>query len=152
MANGKDNKFDLDSALVRKLARLLQETGLSEIEYAEGDKRIRCASHTGVAAPITHAAPVGLPVAASMPAEAKPAALGTPVPSPMVGTVYLAPEPGKPPFVKKGDGVKEGDTLLIIEAMKVMNPIKAPVAGTIADILVGDGKPVEFGETLIIIS
>jgi acetyl-CoA carboxylase biotin carboxyl carrier protein len=150
MTNG-NGKFDLDSALVRKLAKLLQETGLSEIEYAEGDKRIRCASQ--VTTSIAHHTPIVAAPAAAAAVEAKPAAvLGTPVASPMVGTVYLAPEPGKPPFVKKGDTVKEGDTLLIIEAMKVMNPIKAPASGTIADILVGDSKPVEFGETLIVIA
>lgn len=81
-----------------------------------------------------------------------PTVNGTPVTSPMVGTVYLAPEPGAPSFVKVGDKVKAGDTLLIIEAMKVMNPIKAPVAGTIAEILIGDAKPVEFGETLVVIA
>jgi acetyl-CoA carboxylase biotin carboxyl carrier protein len=150
MTNG-NGKFDLDSNLVRKLAKLLQETGLSEIEYAEGDKRIRCAS--SVTSAIPHHAPIVAAPAAAAAVEAKPAAVqGTPVASPMVGTVYLAPEPGKPPFVKKGDTVKEGDTLLIIEAMKVMNPIKAPTSGTIADILVGDSKPVEFGETLIVIA
>jgi len=142
-----NGKFDLDSNLVRKLAKLLQETGLSEIEYAEGDKHIRAANHPARGAPPP---PPAAPVAS---AETKPPPIkGTPVASPMVGTVYLSPEPGKPPFVKKGDTVKEGDTLLIIEAMKVMNPIKAPSAGTIADILVGDSKPVEFGETLIIIA
>jgi acetyl-CoA carboxylase biotin carboxyl carrier protein len=153
MPNG-NNKFDLDASLVRKLAKLLSETGLNEIEYAEGDKRIRCATAPAAAAqqaPISVAvAPAPAPAAPA--AEAKPQVTGTPVAAPMVGTVYLAPEPGKPTFVKKGDKVKEGDTLLIIEAMKVMNPIKAPVAGTIADILVGDSKPVEFGETLIVIA
>jgi acetyl-CoA carboxylase biotin carboxyl carrier protein len=143
-----DNTFDLDSDLVRKLARLLEETGLREIEYAQGDKRIRCA--TG--APATEAPAVPLSTASPRQDNAPAPVAGTPVPSPMVGTVYLAPEPGKPPFVKKGDTVKEGDTLLIIEAMKVMNPIKAPCAGIIADIPVADSKPVEFGETLIVIA
>ncbi len=149
-----NDKFDLDSELVRKLARLLQETGLREIEYAEGDKRIRCATGAPPApeAPAVHvsAAPAAAPGHAVP--HAPPAVAGTPVTSPMVGTAYLSSEPGKPPFVKKGDTVKEGDTLLIIEAMKVMNPIKAPVSGVIADIAVGDGKPVEFGETLIVIA
>jgi len=145
-----DSTFNLDD-LIPKLARMLEETGLNEIEYAEGDKRVRCAKGmppvvetAGVA--VTHQVAGG---GAHAPA---PAILGTPVASPMVGTVYLSPEPGKPAFVKKGDTVKEGDTLLVIEAMKVMNPIKAPVSGTIADILVGDAKPVEFGETLIVIA
>jgi acetyl-CoA carboxylase biotin carboxyl carrier protein len=153
MPNSKDDKFDLDTALVRKLAKLLEETGLGEIEYAEGDKRIRLATPAVASSHATSA-----PSAASAPAggepSAKEAALppGLPVTAPMVGTVYLAPEPGKPPFVKKGDAVKEGDTLLIIEAMKVMNPIKAPKNGTIAEVLAADTKPVEFGETLLVIA
>lgn len=145
------SKFDVDTNFIRKLAELLKETGLNEIEYAEGDKRIRCVATvappaTVAAAPVVAAAPA--PVAAAAPA----APLGTPVPSPMVGTVYLSPQPGAANFVKTGDKVKTGDTLLIIEAMKVMNPIKAPKDGVIADILVGDAKPVEFGETLVIIA
>lgn len=146
------SKFDLDSEFVRKLAKLLEETGLTEIEYAVGDHKIRCA----ITRQVVHAAPA-LPVAApaqsapSGAAAGAPAIDGTPVTSPMVGTVYLAPEPGKPAFVKEGDKVKVGDTLLIIEAMKVMNPIKATKAGTVASILVSDGKPVEFGEPLLII-
>jgi acetyl-CoA carboxylase biotin carboxyl carrier protein len=139
-------KFDLDTDFVRKLAKLLEETGLSEIEYAEGEKKIRCAVTLGAtvhaAAPIT-AAPV---------AVAPVAMLGTPVPAPMVGTVYLASGPRAAPFVKAGDKIKAGDTLLIIEAMKVMNPIKAPVTGTIGEILVSDASPVEFGETLLVIT
>ena len=145
-------KFDLDADFVRKLAKLLEETGLSEIEYAEGDKKIRCAISLGT--PVIHAAPTfaATPVVASAPASATAATVeGTPVPSPMVGTVYLAATPGGDPFVKVGDKVKQGDTLLIIEAMKVMNPIKAPKAGTIADIKVADASPVEFGETLVVI-
>ena len=128
----------------------MEETGLSEIEYAVGDKKIRCAVTRGA---IVHHAPAPRRRCLRPPQpRRKPAVNGTPVPSPMVGTVYLSPEPGKPPFVKKGDTVKEGDTLLIIEAMKVMNPIKAPAAGTIAQILVSDASPVEFGETLLVIS
>ena len=153
MSNGK---FDLDANLVRKLAKLLGETGLSEIEYAEGDKRIRCATAVGASVPAVHQIPVpppagGVAIASESKAGATEIA-GRPVTSPMVGTVYLSPEPGKPAFVKKGDKVKEGDTLLIIEAMKVMNPIKAPVGGTIADVLASDTKPVEFGEILIVIA
>ncbi len=145
--------FDLDIKFVRKLAELLKETGLTEIEYAEGDKRIRC---VGAHAPVQHviAAPTAAASAASVVAPATPApvvAEGTPVTSPMVGTVYLSPEPGAPAFIKVGDKVKQGDTLLIIEAMKVMNPIKAPASGTIAELLVTDAKPVEFGETLVVI-
>jgi acetyl-CoA carboxylase biotin carboxyl carrier protein len=147
-----NDKFDLDSTLVRKLAKLLTETGLSEIEYAEGDKRIRCAT---LSSTVSHATPTQVGGAAAGGGEGKanaPAINGRPVTAPMVGTVYLSSEPSKPPFVKKGDTVKEGDTLLIIEAMKVMNPIKAPISGTIAEIMVADAKPVEFGETLIVIA
>ncbi|MFY9288258.1 MAG: acetyl-CoA carboxylase biotin carboxyl carrier protein [Alphaproteobacteria bacterium] len=146
-------KFDLDTAFVKKLAKLLEETGLSEIEYAEGDKKIRCAVARGT---VVHtAAPVASgssPVAPSGASEVKSLASGTPVPSPMVGTVYLAPSPNAETFVKVGDTVKQGDTLLIIEAMKVMNPIKAPKGGKVAEILVSDSTPVEFGETLLIIA
>ena len=144
-------KFDLDSDFVRKLAKLLEETGLSEIEYAEGDKKIRCAvSHGQIVQ--TVAAPAAAAPAIAAPAAAQAASIGTPVPSPMVGTAYLSAEPGSAPFVKVGDKVKQGDTLLIIEAMKVMNPIKAPKGGTIAEILVADATPVEFGETLVVIA
>jgi acetyl-CoA carboxylase biotin carboxyl carrier protein len=147
----KDDKFDLDTHLVRKLAKLLEETGLGEIEYSEGDKRIRIATPAVAAAhaPATSSASTAPDTEAKSKEPALPA--GTPVTAPMVGTVYLAPEPGKPPFVQKGDSVKEGDTLLIIEAMKVMNPIKAPKSGTIAAVLAADSKPVEFGETLMVI-
>lgn len=143
-----NDQFDLESH-VQKLARLLKETGLGEIEYVEGDRRIRCSLNAPAAAVATSN---GAP-AASNQANVTPALpAGTPVTAPMVGTVYLAPEPGKPAFVKKGDTVKEGDTLLIIEAMKVMNPIKAPTSGTIAEVLAADTKPVEFGETLLVIA
>lgn len=142
--------FELDTDFVRKLAVLLKETGLNEIEYAEGDKRIRVAAQASTVHVTSPAFPAAAP-AAPFPAEEKKAIKGTAVDAPMVGTVYLAPEPGAAPFVKIGDKVKAGDTLLIIEAMKVMNPIKAPVAGTIGDILVSDAKPVEFGETLLLI-
>jgi acetyl-CoA carboxylase biotin carboxyl carrier protein len=147
------NKFDLDIDAVRKLAKLLEETGLSEIEYAEGDRKIRC---VGQRAQMVHMGPapaVATPaaVAAAPAAEAKPVSNGTPVNSPMVGTVYMSSSPGAAPFIKVGDKVKQGDTLLIVEAMKVMNPIKSPKAGTITEILAQDGKPVEFGEPLVLI-
>jgi acetyl-CoA carboxylase biotin carboxyl carrier protein len=149
--------FELDTEAVRKLALLLKETGLSEIEYVVGDKKIRCATASFAmpqfAAPLPAAASaLPAPAAVAAQPEAPKAPAGTPVPSPMVGTAYLAPEPGAAPFVKAGDKVKEGDTLLIIEAMKVMNPIKAPKAGTIAEILITDAKPVEFGEPLMLIA
>lgn len=146
-------KFDLDTAFVRKLAVLLKETGLTEIEYAEGDKRIRCVA--GCASSVVQVAPtVVAPVVAQSPVaeEGKTAPAAGAVISPMVGTVYLSPGPGSPPFVNVGDKVKAGDTLLIIEAMKVMNPIKAPKGGTVAEILVSDAKPVEFGEPLVVIA
>jgi acetyl-CoA carboxylase biotin carboxyl carrier protein len=144
------NKFDLDISSIRKLAKLLEETGLSEIEYAEGDRKIRCVgphSQTVQMAPVAAPAPAATAPAV---AEAKPES-GTPVPSPMVGTVYMASSPEAAPFIKVGDKVKQGDTLLIIEAMKVMNPIKAPKGGIVAQILVEDAMPVEFGETLVVI-
>lgn len=145
------SNFDLDIKAVEKLANLLTETGLSEIEYEEGDKRIRCVKHieaVQVIAP-TAAAPV-----AAAPVTDAPAAVvsGTPITSPMVGTVYMSPDPDSPAFIKVGDKIKEGDTLCIIEAMKVMNPIKATKSGEIKEILVSDAKPVEFGETLITIA
>ena len=140
--------FDLNPDFVRKLAVLLKETGLTEIEYAEGDKRIRCVAATSVQV----AAPLPAPVLAAPVPVSKPEAPSVPpVASPMVGTVYLAPEPGAAPFVKVGDKVKQGDPLLIIEAMKVMNPIKAPKGGVVTDIFVNDASPVEFGESLMTI-
>jgi len=145
----------IDSSVIRELADLLSETGLTEIEIEQGGSRLRVARQvvssyvTGAAA----AAPAAAPAAAA-PAE-PPKPKGPPagaVPSPMVGTVYSAPEPGKPPFVKVGDKVNEGDTLLIVEAMKTMNPIQSPRAGTITEICVANGEPVEFGQTLVVIS
>ncbi|PWC85762.1 acetyl-CoA carboxylase [Azospirillum sp. TSH100] len=146
--------FDIDGDLVRKLADLLRETGLSEIEFAEGEKRIRVTRPTAAqtvavqAAPVLAAAPAA---AAAAPAAAKPASHPGAVTSPMVGTAYLAAEPGGTPFVRPGDVVKAGQTIMIIEAMKVMNPIKAPRGGTVAEVLVSDAQPVEFGEVLLII-
>jgi acetyl-CoA carboxylase biotin carboxyl carrier protein len=143
-------KFDVDDALVRKLAALLADTGLTEIEYEVGEQRIRVSrGGTGVA--------VAAPAAAvAAPAAAKPAAAEGPpagaVTSPMVGTAYAAAEPGAAPFVKIGDKVAKGQTLLIIEAMKVMNPIPAPHGGTIQEILFGDGRPVEYGEVLMVVA
>lgn len=146
--------FDIDGDLVRKLADLLRETGLSEIEFAEGEKRIRVTRPTAAQTVAVQAAPVlaAAPVAAvAAPASAKPASHPGAVTSPMVGTAYLAAEPGGTPFVRPGDVVKAGQTIMIIEAMKVMNPIKAPRAGTVAEVLVSDAQPVEFGEVLLII-
>jgi len=149
----KPTKFDIDISAIRKLAKLLEETGLSEIEYAQGDSKIRCVGPRSeivqMGAPAAPPAPTP-EVAAQIPSE-PPKPVGIPVTSPMVGTAYMSPSPGAAPFVKAGDKVKEGDTLLIIEAMKVLNPIKAPKTGTVGLILVEDAKPVEFGETLIVL-
>ncbi|MEE8499459.1 MAG: acetyl-CoA carboxylase biotin carboxyl carrier protein subunit [Kiloniellales bacterium] len=156
-------KFEPDDDLIRRLAALLEETGLSEIEYEAEGQRIRVGrgggpGSSGPAGPAPPAAasaagpapgaPLGAPLDAPLDAEAVPAGAVT---SPMVGTVYLAAEPGAPPLVKVGDKVTEGQTLLIIEAMKVMNPLAAPHAGTVTQILVSDGQPVEFGEPLLIV-
>ncbi len=146
------NQDDLD--LVRKLADMLNDAGLSEIEYEADDRRIRVSrTLTPVAAPM--AAMPGmtmptLPGAAAGPNGADDSNPGA-VKSPMVGTAYLAPEPGKPPFVAVGDKVAAGQTLLIIEAMKTFNPIKAPKAGTVTKVVVENAQPVEFGQVLVIV-
>ncbi len=147
--------FDIDAAQIRKLAELLNETGLAELEYAEGEKKLRLSRFSAtISASAPLSLPAGAPVAAA-PVAAPVASAAAPLDaltSPMVGTAYLSPEPGAAPFVKVGDKVNAGQTLLIIEAMKVMNPIKASKAGTISQILVTDTKPVEFGEPLMVIS
>jgi len=143
-------KFEVNEELVRKLADLLQETGLNEIEYEVNNHRIRVAKNAGVttvAAPVASAAPAA-PAASAGGPEAIPAGAIT---APMVGTVYVAGEPGAPPFVKVGDAIREGQTLLIIEAMKVMNPLVSPRAGTVKQIMISDGQPVEYGEPLMVI-
>ncbi len=152
-----DNK-KFDTALIRDLAVLLDETNLSEIELEQGDTRIRVARQMTISAPVNVAAPMAAPTAptaAASPAAAAPAAepahAGTTVTSPMVGTAYLAAEPGAPAFIQVGDKVVEGQTILIIEAMKTMNHIPATKAGTVKQILVDDAQPVEFGEPLIIV-
>ena len=148
------SKFDIDEALIRKLAKLLKETGLTEIEFETDDARIRV--NAGASGPVIAAAPAGAAPAAA--AAAAPAAANADAPaagsvsSPMVGTAYLSPEPTAVSFVKVGDRVAKGQTILIIEAMKVMNPIPAPHAGTVTQILVQDGQPVEFGEPLMVIA
>jgi acetyl-CoA carboxylase biotin carboxyl carrier protein len=148
-----DSDLSIDGGLVRQLAALLDETGLSEIEYAVGDRRIRVAKSAGTqVAYVPQAAAAGFraPTAAEPTPAARVAAAGA-VKSPMVGTAYLAPQPGAAPFVKVGDRVGEGDVLLIIEAMKVMNEIRSPRAGRVAEILVEDGVPVEFGQVLLVV-
>jgi acetyl-CoA carboxylase biotin carboxyl carrier protein len=145
-------KFDIDEALIRKLAKLLKETGLTEIEFETDDARIRV--NAGASGHMIAAAPMAAAPAAALsplPASADAPAAGS-ISSPMVGTAYLAPEPNAAAFVKVGDRVAKGQTILIIEAMKVMNPIPAPHAGTVTQILVQDGQPVEFGEPLMVIA
>jgi acetyl-CoA carboxylase biotin carboxyl carrier protein len=147
----------IDSRLVRELADILTETGLSEIEVERGDLKIRvCKTLTAAPAPaatfaapppVAAAAPIPAPVAEVPPAKAR----GDAVTSPMVGTVYLQPQPGAAPFIKVGDTVQAGQTLFIVEAMKTMNPIPAPKAGRVAEILVADAQPVEFGAALAIL-
>ncbi len=154
--------ISIDAKLVRELADVLNTTGLTELEVERGDLRIRLTktvtmAHAPAAAPIPAPAPVAHapPVATAAPppaaAASKPSAAGDVVKSPMVGTVYLQAQPGSPPFAKVGDKVALGQTLLLVEAMKTMNPIAAPKAGVITDYLVIDGQPVEYGEPLVVI-
>lgn len=156
----KADNMAIDSKLVRELAELLAETGLSEIEVEDGERKIRVARQI-TAAPVAQvsvpapAAAAPAPVAA--PAAAAPAAApaddhANALKSPMVGTCYLAAEPGAPNFVTVGQTVKAGDTVLIIEAMKVMNPITAPSAGVVKAILVENAQPVEFDQPLVVIA
>ncbi|MCJ8310116.1 MAG: acetyl-CoA carboxylase biotin carboxyl carrier protein [Rhizobiaceae bacterium] len=158
-------KSSIDTKMIRELAVLLNETDLNEIELEEGEMRLRLSrGATAVAAPaVTHAvvAPPATAPAPAAPAPAAPAAApaaaeaaapsasGTPITSPMVGTAYLAPSPNANPFVKVGDKVTAGQTIMIVEAMKTMNQISATQDGVVASIEVDDGQPVEFGETLI---
>lgn len=156
MAAPKDKKSDsrIDQQMIRELADLLNETGLTEIEWSEGPLKVRV---TKGAAPVYAAAPVaaaaavaasgGAPAAAASDEASHPGA----VKSPMVGTVYVAAEPGAAPFVKVGDSVNAGQTVLIVEAMKTMNPITAPKGGRVARILIENQQPVEFGQPLLII-
>lgn len=145
----------IDTALVRELAELLTETGLSEIEVEDGARKIRVARKLS-AAPVAAVAPVATETPAPVAAAAAPAPAPAPdlagaVKSPMVGTVYLSPEPGAASFVSVGQSVRAGETLVIIEAMKVMNPITAPVAGTVKAVLVENAQPVEFDQPLVVI-
>ena len=153
---GRKPGMDVDTKLVRELADMLAETGLTEIEVEDGERKIRV-SRGAVAAPAA-AAP-----APAAPSASAPVMQGSPPPetatdshegalkSPMVGTVYLAPEPGADDFVKIGDSVKQGQTLLIVEAMKVMNPISADKSGTVKAILVDNAQPVEFDQPLVVV-
>ena len=144
----------VDHDVIRDLAKLLDETGLTEIEYERDGVSIRVARHAGVAAPWTRAAelPLAAPAtAAQIAISADPRQHPGLVVSPMVGTAYLGAAPGARPFVEVGSTVKAGETLIIIEAMKTMNQIPAPRSGTVIQILVEDGQPVEYGEPLMII-
>jgi acetyl-CoA carboxylase biotin carboxyl carrier protein len=150
----KSNGMRIDPQLVRDLAALLSENELTQIEVADGDRRIKVCREPAKMVPAATPAPQpSAPATASEAAQpaAEEAVSGTPVKSPMVGTAFLSPEPGTKPFVTVGDKVKAGDTLVIVEAMKVMNPITAPVGGTIQSILVADAQPVEFDQLLMVI-
>ena len=159
-SGGRKSGMNIDTALVRELAELLNETGLTEIEVEDDDRKIRVSrGAVAAAAPVYAAAPAPA-AAAPAPAAAAPAApepaagpdMTNAVKSPMVGTCYLTPEPGAAPFITVGQAVKEGDTLLIVEAMKVMNPITAPRAGTVTAILIETAQPVEFDQPLVVIA
>lgn len=144
------DKPRVDHDLIRELAQLLTETNLSEIEIEQDDLRIRVA-RGGVERPVQTVAVEAKHAATTAAPSPEPARTVGAVPSPMVGTAYRAPDPDAKPYVEIGDTVREGQTVLIIEAMKTMNQIPAPKAGKVVDILVEDGQPVEFGEPLLII-
>jgi acetyl-CoA carboxylase biotin carboxyl carrier protein len=158
--NETKGEMQVDIDLVRQLAQVLDETQLTEIEVQDGERKVRVVrSAAPMAAPIAyapaplaapHATPAGAPVSVEAGASA-PASTANAVKSPMVGTAYLAPEPGAKPFVSVGQRVAAGDTLLIVEAMKVMNPIAAPAAGTVTAVLVDSGQPVEFDQPLVVV-
>ena len=148
-----EGKPAIDQDLIRELAKLLEETGLTEIEIESAGLRVRVGRGAAVAAlavPVAPPAPA-VPPPATAAASAEPGKHPGAVTSPMVGTAYVGPEPGAPPFIEIGSKVVAGDTLLIIEAMKTMNQIPAPMAGKITHVFVESGQPVEFGEPLVII-
>jgi acetyl-CoA carboxylase biotin carboxyl carrier protein len=158
MAKDKNDKTSPEQDMIRELAELLNETGLSEIEIEKAGLKIRVARTVTIAATAAAAGPTGPAAAAAIAATAAAAAsLADPaqhpgcVKSPMVGTAYRAPEPGAPNFVDIGARVAQGQTLLIIEAMKTMNHIPAPKAGTVTQVMIENGQPVEFGEPLVVI-
>jgi len=150
-----DSAMRIDPSLVRELAELLTENELTEIEVQDGERRIRVGREpagifgAAAVAPVATAAPA--PAAAASPAAVPEEIAGETIKSPMVGTAFLSPEPGSKPFVEVGDAVKAGDTLLIVEAMKVMNPILAPGGGVVKKILVADAQPIEFDQPLVVI-
>ena len=147
----------MDIRKVKKLIELLDESGIAEIEITEGEESVRISRYSQnapaapVAAPVAAAAPAAAPVAASPVPAAEPEETGFAVPAPMVGTFYASSSPGAAPYVQVGDRVNEGDTLCIIEAMKMMNQIEADVSGVIKSIRIQNGEPVEFGQVLFVI-
>src|SRR4051812_33874978 len=154
--NNNDGGMRVDVELVRQLATLLDETNLTEIEVEDNDRRIRVAREVHAVPTVSYAAPAAMaaPTALAAPAAADPAPAAisaNAVKSPMVGTVYLSPSPEAKPFITVGQKVAAGDTLVIIEAMKVMNPITAPSAGTVSAILIENGQPVEFDQALVVV-
>jgi len=166
MAQPKDPSGDkgamrIDPKLVRELAQLLSDNALTEIEVADGDRRIKVKREPSavIGGPPAAPPPQAAPQLTAPPmhgkedvgAQAAEEISGTTIKSPMVGTAFLAPEPGASPFIEVGTAVKAGDTLLIVEAMKVMNPITAPEGGVVKKILIADGQPVEFDQPLVII-
>lgn len=156
MTNGKTG-MNVDTKLVRQLAELLDETGLTEIEVEDEGRKIRVARQiSGVVAAAPVAVAAAPAAAAAAPAAAAPAETDLKshpgaVKSPMVGTVYLSAEPGSAPFIKEGAAVSAGDTLVIVEAMKVMNPIQAPKSGKVVKICVANEQPVEYDQPLVVI-
>ncbi len=162
MAKENKDRDALDKGLIRDLAQLLNETGLTEIEIEKDDLKVRVARHAAAPAAYAVGAPAAAPAAAFSPAPGPGGAAPAPsasdpanhpgcVKSPMVGTAYRSPEPGSAPFIDVGTRVTQGQTLLIIEAMKTMNHIPAPRSGVVKEILIDNGQPVEFGEPLVII-
>jgi acetyl-CoA carboxylase biotin carboxyl carrier protein len=151
--SGRGAGMNVDTKLVRELAELLSETGLTEIEVEDGDRKIKVSR--GMTAPVQHvAAPAptaAAPVAAAAPPEPAAPDTADAIRSPMVGTAYLHPEPGADAFIKVGDKVSAGQTLLIIEAMKVMNPIAATGDGTVKQILIENAQPVEYDQPLVVV-
>jgi acetyl-CoA carboxylase biotin carboxyl carrier protein len=154
----KNGDMRIDPALVRELAQLLTDNELTEIEVQDGERRIKVSRGGAPVLAPSVAAPVAAPALSAPPMHAKEdlgaaeeEVAGQAVKSPMVGTAFLSPQPGSDPFVKVGDAVKAGDTLLIVEAMKVMNPITAPEGGIVKKLLVSDGQPVEFDQPLVVI-
>jgi acetyl-CoA carboxylase biotin carboxyl carrier protein len=159
--SGDKGAMRIDPRLVRELASLLTDNELTEIEVADGERRIKVKREPAavIGAPAASIAPVAAPALTAPPMHAKEdvgeqaheEVTGNTVKSPMVGTAFLSPEPGANPFIEVGGAVKAGDTLLIVEAMKVMNPITAPEGGVVKKILIADGQPVEFDQPLVVI-